>query len=266
MADAPVSYERRGHLAVIRLERPDARNALTVAMIGGVADAAARAESDPEVFALCITGAGKGFCAGIDMELLAASASGERSSENDAENPALFSFLTRVSKPVIAAVNGVAAGGGFVLAMMCDLRFMADDANYTTVFARRGLIAEHGTSWLTPRIAGLSRALDILWSSRRIGAEEAYRMGLADRVIPAADLIATVEDYVANMAATVSPMAVAMIKKHVYAHWETGFAQAAREAQAAMTISLAHPDAAEGARSFMERRPPRFAPWTGEPE
>jgi len=149
---------------------------------------------------------------------------------------------------------------------MCDLRFMADDANYTTVFARRGLIAEHGTSWLTPRIAGLSRALDILWSSRRIGAEEAYRMGLADRVIPAADLIATVEDYVANMAATVSPMAVAMIKKHVYAHWETGFAQAAREAQAAMTISLAHPDAAEGARSFMERRPPRFAPWTGEPE
>ena len=90
----------------------------------------------------------------------------------------------RVPKPVIAAVNGVAAGGGFVLAMMCDLRFAATSASFTTAFSRRGLVAEHGTSWLLPRIVGLNRALDLMWSARRITAEEAYRIGFVDRLVP----------------------------------------------------------------------------------
>lgn len=264
MAEAPVSYERRGRLAVIRLERPDALNALTYPMIAGIEAAARRAEADPEAFALCITGSGRGFCAGIDMSILAESARNRPAAADEARNPALFSFLLSISKPVIAAVNGVAAGGGFVLAMMSDLRFMAQDATMTTVFSRRGLVAEHGTSWLLPRLVGTSRALDLLWSARRVDAQEAYRLGLADRLAPAVELLDAVATYVDEMAATVSPTAVAAIKRQVYAHWELDFDAAAHEAHTLMATALAHPDATEGAVSFVERRPPRFAPWTGE--
>jgi enoyl-CoA hydratase/carnithine racemase len=111
---------------------------------------------------------------------------------------------------------------------------------------------------------GLNRALDLLWSSRRIDAAEAYRLGLADRVVADAELLAAVEAYVADMAATVSPTALAVMKAQVHRHLETDFDTAAAEAAALMTTALAHPDAAEGANSFIERRPPRFAPWTGE--
>ena len=260
---AEVAYERRGRLGVIRLQRPDALNALTPTMIAGVERLARAAEVDPEVFAICITGAGRGFCAGLDMSVLADHAAG-RAPASTARTPRqamLFSFLPELSKPVIAAVNGVAAGGGFVLAMMCDLRFMAEGASLLTVFSRRGLIAEHGTSWVLPRLMGLSRALDLMWSSRRIDAAEAHRIGLADRIAPPEDLIGAVEAYVADIAATVSPRSVAVMKAQIHAHLGLTFDGAAADTVTAMAASLAHPDAAEGAASFVQRRPPAFAPW-----
>lgn len=268
--DAPnVSYARQGPLAVIRLERPEALNALTLPMIAEVHRLARAAEADPDVVAICITGAGRGFCAGIDMSVLGEHTRGEApdpapTAPGARPRPALFSFLLDISKPVIAAINGPAAGGGFVLAMMCDLRFMAEEASLTTVFTRRGLIAEHGTSWLLPRMVGLSRALDLLWSSRRVDGAEAWRLGFADRLVPLARLMDAVQAYVADMAATVSPTALATIKAQVHRHLETGFDAAALDAQALMGEALAHPDATEGAQSFVERRPPRFAPWTGQ--
>jgi enoyl-CoA hydratase/carnithine racemase len=254
-------------LGVITLERPAQRNALTNGMIAGVEQLARAAEADPDVAAICITGAGRGFCAGLDVSVLAShvAAGGPPRREGPApRNPALFSFLLDISKPVIAAINGVGAGGGFVLAMMCDLRFMAHEASLTTVFSRRGLIAEHGTSWLLPRMVGLSRALDLLWSSRRVTAEEAYRIGLADRIVPNEDLLATVEAYVDDMFATVSPRAVAVIKAAVHRHLESGLIESALDAEALMQTALKHPDATEGAASFIERRPPQFAAWTGK--
>jgi enoyl-CoA hydratase/carnithine racemase len=263
-----VSYERRGRLGLIRLERPDALNALTLGMIGEVERLARAAESDPEVTAICITGAGRGFCAGIDMSVLTDHASNGPPPRAEARDgrprrPALFSFLLDISKPVIAAVNGVGAGGGFVLAMMCDLRFMAEGASLITIFSRRGLIAEHGTSWLLPRMVGLSRALDLLWSSRKVDAAEAYRIGLADRVVPPDQLIAAVEAYVADLAASVSPRALAVIKVQVQRHLAVPYDDAALESEALMAEALKHPDATEGAMSFVERRPSRFAAWTG---
>ncbi len=270
MADREVSYARRGPLGVIRLERPDALNALTPGMISGVERLARAAEGDPEVIAICITGAGRGFCAGIDMAALTEhTRSGPPPARPDADGrpsrPALFGFLPDISKPVIAAINGVGAGGGFVLAMMCDLRFMAEDASLITIFSRRGLIAEHGTSWRLPRMIGLNRALDLLWSSRKVDAAEAFRIGFVDRVAPAEALLDEVEAYVAAMAATVSPRALAVIKAQLHRHLETSFDVAAVESADLMVEALAHPDAAEGAASFVERRPPRFAAWTGEP-
>jgi enoyl-CoA hydratase/carnithine racemase len=232
-------------------------------MIAGVERAARAAEADPEVFAICITGSGRGFSAGIDMGLLQASASGEGRTVPSGPAEALFGFLLKIDKPVIAAINGVTAGGGFVLAMMCDLRFMADDAMLTTVFSRRGLIAEHGMSWLLPRVIGLSRALDVLWSSRKIDAAEAVRLGLADRVAPADKLLAKVEAYVAEMAETVAPRALATIKRQLHDHLQVSFEVAVHESADLMREALAHPDATEGARSYVERRPPRFAPLKG---
>lgn len=264
---ASVSYERRGALGIVRLERPEALNALTYEMIAGLERLVRAAEKDPDVTAICITGAGRGFCAGIDMSVLTAHTQGEaptRAIDPDA-NPALFSFLLDISKPVIAAVNGVGVGGGFVLAMMCDLRFMAEDAMLMTIFARRGLIAEHGTSWLLPRIVGLSRALDLLWSSRKVDAAEAYRIGLADRIVAADRLIDAVADYAQDMADTVSRRSLAVIKKQVLRHLEQSLMDAARESDHVMKEALHSADAAEGAAAFVERRPPRFAPWTGDP-
>jgi enoyl-CoA hydratase/carnithine racemase len=267
MSEPEVTFARRGRLGVITLERPAQLNALTNPMIAGIEQLARAAEADPDVAAICITGAGRGFCAGLDMSVLAGhvAAGGAPKREGPApRNPALFSFLLDISKPVIAAINGVGAGGGFILAMMCDLRFMANEASLTTVFTRRGLIAEHGASWLLPRIVGLSRALDLLWSSRRFTADEAYRIGFADRIVPGEDLLATVEAYVDEMFATVSPRSIAVIKAAVHRHLEMGIIEASLDTERLIAASLEHPDSTEGARSYIERRPPQFAVWTGK--
>ena len=270
MGSSPhVAYEVSGPLAVVRLDRPDQLNAFTFAMVGELREAVERAEADDRVLAVAITGTGRAFSAGLDTADLARSTEGARPPARAAvdpdEVPALFSHLLRVTKPVIAAVNGVAAGGGFVLAMMCDLRFAAESAWFTTVFSRRGLIAEHGTSWLLPRMIGLNRALDLLWSSRRVSAEEAGRIGFVDRVVPDHELIGAVRAYVDELAATVSPRSLAVMKAQLYQDLSKPFAVACHDADERMRLALAHPDAKEGVASFVERRPPRFAAWTGGP-
>jgi enoyl-CoA hydratase/carnithine racemase len=275
MSDAEILFETMGRVALIRLNRPQALNALTYAMLADIRRLVAEAEKDPEVTAIAFVGEGRGFCSGLDAEVLrqttAAGESrprGEGSAEADAQRanpdpPGMFSYLPRVSKPVISAVNGVAAGGGFVLAMMSDLRFGSDAASFTTVFSKRGLIAEHGTSWLLPRLVGASRALDLLWSSRRVHADEALRIGLLDRVFPAEGLLAGLVAYVDELAANVSPSAIAVMKSQVYRHLSDAMLPSLADADRLTQAQLKHPDALEGAMSLIERRPPRFQPWTG---
>jgi enoyl-CoA hydratase/carnithine racemase len=250
-----------GPLAIITIEREPQLNAFTFAMINAIRDQVAAATANPSVYAIAITGRGRAFSAGLDMEDLGRSSRGETESSPGPshELPALFSFILDVPKPVIAAVNGVAAGGGLVLAMMCDLRFAADTATFTTAFAKRGLIAEHATAWLLPRLMGTSRALDVLWSARRFGADEALRLGFADRVVPADQLLDEVRQYVAEMSASIAPRSVAMMKRQVYAGLSQTIAESCDEADRLMRNSLDHPDLVEGVASFVERRPPRFA-------
>lgn len=255
--------------AVVRLARPEKLNAFTYRMIEEIRTAVERAASDERVVGIIITGTGRAFSAGLDTGDLARTAKEGPSPSRDTSDPdlpALFSYLMKVPKPVIAAVNGVAAGGGFVLAMMCDLRFAAQGASFTTAFSRRGLIAEHGTSWMLPRIVGLSRALDVLWSGRRIDAAEAFRIGIFDRVVPAEQLLEEARAYIRDLAANVSPRSLAVMKAAVYRHLSYPREAAFRDINALTGEALVHPDAAEGVDSFMERRPPRFKRWKGGPQ
>lgn len=260
-AEVFVQSEVRGAAAVITLQRPEALNAFHGPMLAQLQAAVQAAANDPAVVGIVITGAGRGFCAGLDAAALAATAdagSGTRREPDPDELPGLFSYLVQVPKPVIAAVNGVAAGGGFVLVAKCDLRFASTSAAFTTVFSKRGLISEHGLSWLTPRQVGMGDALDLLWSSRKIDAAEAYRIGLVQRVVEPAALVADAVAYVDDLAANVSPNSLAVTKRLAYAHLGAEMRAAFTEADVATYEALDHPDVKEGVASFVERRPPRF--------
>jgi enoyl-CoA hydratase/carnithine racemase len=261
-----VQFETLGRVGLIRLNRPQTLNALTLPMLAEIREGVRRAEADPEVTAIAFTGEGRGFCSGLDSAALVSStqagSAGQRSAAG-ADLPGMFSYLMEVSKPVISAVNGVAAGGGFILAMMSDLRFGSENASFTTVFSKRGLVAEHGASWLLPRLVGASRALDLLWSSRRVHAEEALRIGLLDRVVPAETLLESVVDYVGELAASVSPKSMAIMKAQVYRHLGEAARPALEDSDRLTKASLDHPDAKEGAMALVERRAPKFQPWKG---
>ena len=257
-----ILYEVEDPVATIRLNRPDKLNALTYPMLRALRQAVEDAAADPRVVGIVITGNGRGFCAGLDASVLAATSSqgsAARTREAEGELPGLVSYLLRVPKPVIAAVNGPAAGGGFVLACMSDVRFASSDASFTTVFSKRGLIAEHGTSWILPRLLGAGRALELLWSSRKLGAEEALRIGLVEFVTPPGELVARAQAFVRELAANASPGSLRETKRLVYDHLGIGAEPALRDADAAQWRALDHPDALEGAQSYLEKRAPQFA-------
>jgi enoyl-CoA hydratase/carnithine racemase len=203
---------------------------------------------------IVLTGAGRGFCAGADMEVL----QGGDASEDARGDDRPQTFPMTIPKPVIAAVNGPAAGLGLVMALMCDLRFAAAGAKLTTAFARRGLIAEHGISWTLPRLVGSANALDLLFSGRVILAEEALGMGLVNAVHPADELLDRTLDYARELATWSSPTSMAVMKKQVYEHMELGAAPALDESNRLMEESFERPDFAEGVASFVEQREPRF--------
>jgi enoyl-CoA hydratase/carnithine racemase len=260
-SNTDVIYEVDDPIAIIRLNRPEKLNAFTHETLAQLRQAVHKAQHDRRVVGIVITGEGRGFCAGLDAEVLEATARGATSrptEEPGEEIPGLFTYLWAVEKPIIAAVNGVAAGGGFVLASLCDVRFASADASFITVFSKRGLISEHGTSWIVPRLVGTGAALDLLWSSRKVEADEAYRLGLVEYLCEPENLLEDACNYVRQLAATVSPRSIAHTKRLVYRHSGSMFEQALREADVTQWEALSHADAVEGVRSYVEQRAPRF--------
>ncbi|HSM96671.1 MAG TPA: enoyl-CoA hydratase [Rhizomicrobium sp.] len=275
-----VLYEVKDRVAVVTLNRPDRLNAYTGSMADGIKQAFAKAANDPDVRVIVLTGAGRGFCAGADMEVLSAHvAEGGNSAtrtapgaiDNSFSSPLgpnidehftdaeRFGYFARTKKPIIAAINGPAAGIGLIMALYADIRFAADKAVFTTSFAQRGLIAEHGISWLLPRLVGQANALDLLLSARKIGAEEAQRLGLVNKVFAQENFMDNVMAYARHMADTVSPRSMAVMKAQVWKSNFQDFNQALAVADAEMSTSLAHPEFKEGVAHFIEKRPPRFA-------
>jgi enoyl-CoA hydratase/carnithine racemase len=249
-------------VAVLRLNRPEKLNAFTYETLAEIRRAIDAAASDPRVVGIVITGNGRGFCAGLDAQALAAvttaGASRPRPQPRSDELPGLFTYFLEVPKPIIAAVNGVAAGGGVVMASMCDVRFASPAASFTTIFLKRGLVAEHGTTWILPRLMSPGRALDLLWTSDRIDGETAHRLGLVEHLAPAEELVDSACAYVRRIAASASPASVADTKRMVYRHAGMGYPDALREVDGVQWAAVSRPDAAEGARALLERREPKF--------
>lgn len=249
-------------ICVLTLNRPDRMNAWTHDMEERYFDLLEEADRDREVRVIVVTGAGRGFCPGFDMEALAALNEGEGADVPAPRRPQTFPLTIR--KPIIASINGACAGIGLVQALMCDIRFAAAGAKFTTAFARRGLVAEHGIAWMLPRLTGHAHALDLLLSARVFLAEEAERLGVVNRVVPAGEVLDHALGYARDMAANCSPASMAAMKAQVYADLRRDLDAALDGANRLMLESFGRPDFGEGVKSFVERRPPQFAPLGAE--
>ncbi|HEV7528907.1 MAG TPA: enoyl-CoA hydratase [Solirubrobacteraceae bacterium] len=247
-------------VATLTLNRRDRLNAWTQELERDYFAALGECGTDEQVRAIVVTGAGRGFCAGADMqELQTLGEQGVSEEQRDDARTAQTYPLT-VPKPIVAAINGPCAGIGLVQALMCDIRFAAADAKLTTAFARRGLVAEHGISWILPRLVGPARALDLLLSGRVVLGREAAAMGLVNTALPGDAVLEHALAYARDLAVNSSPASMATMKRQVYADLERAVPQALDEADRLMLASFAAPDFAEGVTSFLERREPRFAP------
>ncbi len=268
-----ILYEVDGTAAVITLNRPDALNAFTNNMLQEMKHALAAAESDESVTGIILTGAGRGFCAGMDMNALDSQAGGgdlsggakQRDLSSDPGDKSMgdnftvaFTYIMSIRKPIICAVNGACAGLGMSVALLCDMRFGSENTRFVTAFSQRGLIAEHGQSWILPRLIGPARALDLLWSSRKVGVDEAKELGLIDRIFAHDQLLIETKNYINNLAAVASPTSMMVMKQQVYRHLNMPLGEAMGESNRWMAESLKRSDFKEGVRSFIEKRPPKF--------
>lgn len=267
-----VDYAVAEHVATITLKRPERLNAWTGRMSFEYRSALAEASADESVRVIVVTGAGRGFCAGADSEALAGhlERGGYDAGLPDdpptpgygmrAEFDADLAYHLGLPKPIIASVNGPAAGLGFALMCYCDVRFAAAGSKLTSAHGRLGLPAEFGLSWMLPRLIGLSRAADILLSSRILLAEEALAMGLVSAVVPAAELATHVAAYAGNLATGVSPASVAVTKRQLYRDLLAagGPAASITDAERTMSSMMLDVDYREGVAALREKRPPRF--------
>lgn len=257
-------------VALLTLDRPHRLNAWTGRMHTEYRAALGRAEADPAVRAVVVTGAGPGFCAGADAAALSGHVRAGR--YDPGTGPALatpgfgvrdefdhaFAFHFGLSLPVIAAINGPAAGVGLVLACFCDLRFAAAGAKLTTSAARLGLPAEYGLSWILPRLIGAGHAADLLLSSRVVLAEEAAVMGLVNRVLAPADLMDHTLAYASRLALEVSPASLRENKRQLYFDLHDDVGTSVARSEVLIDEMMGGPDFAEGVAAWSERRPPRF--------
>jgi enoyl-CoA hydratase/carnithine racemase len=268
-----VLYEVQDRVAVIRLNRPEVLNAFTAAMGVALRKAVGAAVADESVRVIVLTGVGRGFCAGADMKLLQGIKTGATSASKEAEEPKLsselgpdvsahyggrFGYMFKAKKPIIAAINGPAAGLGLVLALYADIRFAGSEAKFTTSFSQRGLIAEHGVSWLLPRLVGPAHSLDLLLSARKLGAAEAEKIGLVNKVFAQATFMDEVMAYARTMADTVSPRSTAVIKAQIWKSPFQDFESALAVADAEMQKSFKSDDFKEGVAHYVEKRAPVF--------
>jgi enoyl-CoA hydratase/carnithine racemase len=254
----PILAERRAGVLLLTLNRPERYNAWSDELEDRYFALLDDADADPGVRAIVVTGAGRGFCAGADFDDLAPSDGPFDLAKLDRPRPRTRPLELRT--PLIAAINGAAAGLGLAQALFADVRFCVPEAKLTTAFARRGLIAEHGMAWLLPRLVGSSRASDLLLSGRIVRGEEAARIGLVDHLASPGMLVDEAVAYAADLADHCSPTSMAVIKEQVRHALDEQFAASVERAETLMRESFGRSDVGEGVASYLEKRVPRFAP------
>ena len=270
-----IDYDVTDPVATITLNRPDALNAWTGTMGHEINDALTRAAADRRVVGIVITGRGRAFCAGADMNTLDDLSSGGADgavaddaagidqvvtpSDADGEFTGQFPYLMTIDKPIIAAVNGAVAGMAYPFALCCDMRIGTANSLFLTAFAQRGLIAEWGLSFLLPRLVGPAVALDLLMSSRRVKGEEARALGLLNELVEPDELLPWCNDYITTLAERCSPASIAIMKRQVYTELHVGLGAAERHAGKLMGESFGRPDFREGVSSFLEKRDPDWS-------
>jgi enoyl-CoA hydratase/carnithine racemase len=249
-------------VAVLTLNRPERLNTwggdIATAFYAGLD----RAEEDPAVRVIVLTARGKAFCAGAQLGSMGTvgqsiQKTDERKLANLVGDRQPY-YLTSLSKPIIAAINGSCVGIGLTQALMCDVRFAAAGAKFAASFARRGLIAEYGVSWILPRLTGWGVALDLLLSGRTFLAEEAAELGLVKEVVPPELVTKRAMDYAEDIAQNCSPASMAVIKRQAYGDAMREVADASSWSEALLQESLQRPDVIEGITSFLEKRAPSF--------
>jgi enoyl-CoA hydratase/carnithine racemase len=259
-----ILYAVKDRVATVAFNRPDRMNAWTATMEKEVRDAIGKAAKDDGVRAIVLTGEGRAFCAGADMEGLGARAqdpklaSGLHEQKKTADNfDQRYSYLLAVPKPIIAGINGPVAGIGLVLTLYCDLRYIAEGTKLATAFARRGLICEYGSAWMLPRLVGTMNALDLMLSGRTMTAEEAATMGLA-RLLPAAGFRDAVHGIAKDFAELSSPRSMRIMKHQIYQAYFQTLAEATQLANEELVKCFGTDDLKEGVAHFVEKRKPNF--------
>jgi len=259
---ADLLYEVQGHVAVVTLNRPERLNAITFEMLELLGARLTDAERDPDVRVVVLTGAGRGFCSGLDLKEAAegrgiggALSGGGAAHFGTRDLPT--TVLHELDTPVICALNGAAAGYGLDLALGCDIRLMSDQAKILPGFAKRGIVPESGGTWYLPRLVGWAKACEIGFLAEDIGPARALELGLVNRVVPAADLMAEAHRWAEAIAAN-APLAVKAIKR-LYRHGlGEDFASHSHHVLMQLMLLFRSDDFREGIASFLERRPPVF--------
>ena len=252
----------RDRVTTITLNRPDSFNALNGTLTDEVCLALEEARTDDRVGALVITGAGRAFCSGQDLKAIQ-----DQGSDGDIGDfvrshlrlhfNRMILAIRRLPKPVVGSINGVAAGAGMSLALACDLRVGTEKSSFMQAFARVGLVPDSGSTFLLPALLGSSRALDLAWTARRVGADEALAMGLLNRKVPEPELAKEAQELAASLARGPA-LATAMAKEAIYGAAERGLAEALDLEADLQAQCIATDDFQEGVTAFLEKREPRF--------
>ncbi|MBM3138837.1 MAG: enoyl-CoA hydratase/isomerase family protein [Chloroflexi bacterium] len=254
--------ERDGYVLVLTLNRPDRLNAISGPMLRALSEQLVAANRDPGVRVVLLTGAGRGFCSGLDLVDQQRASSGGEAAARRAWQPfdlrdAPPVVLHRMDKPVICALNGAAAGYGMDLALLCDIRIAGESAKIAPVMVKRGVLPESGGNWLLPRLVGWGRASEILFRGRVLGAQECLGLGLVNRVVPDEALMMTALEWAHEIAEN-APLAVQATKRMMRLGLEETFETTVDHLAVYLSPLFASDDFKEGVRAFLERRDPRF--------
>jgi 2-(1,2-epoxy-1,2-dihydrophenyl)acetyl-CoA isomerase len=250
-----VQYEIRNHVAYLSLNRPDKLNAFTKQLNKEMEKAIKEASKNTEVRALVITGAGRAFCSGQDLADVDDTMDHGEVLRNH-YNP-MMKALAKCEKPVIAAVNGVAAGAGFSLALACDFRLASEKASFLQAFIHVGLVPDSGNLYFLPRLVGHAKALELAVLGEKVSADQAFQLGLVTKVCPAENFQTEVGHF-AERLASMPTKAISLIKKNLQASWENSYDEFLELDAQAQRIAGLTADHVEGVQAFLEKRKPQF--------